>query len=187
VFCNELPELPDDSGGLARRFLIWRMRQQFLNEKADTELTDKLLAERAGILNLALDALDRLRARGRLIQHATGQQTAANMTDLSSNVRSFVEERCTIGTGEQVRVDTLFNHFRAWCEEKGVRHGSGSNAFSNKISASVPTVTSSRPSKDNPRRLTTLFGIGIRKSGSAQSKHKLPTLEEFHARDVTHA
>jgi hypothetical protein len=38
------------------------------------DLTEKLLAERAGILNWAMQGLRRLRARGRLIQPASGME-----------------------------------------------------------------------------------------------------------------
>ena len=162
LFSNELPRFQDDSGALARRFLTWRMRQSFVEGRADPELTPKLLAERAGILNLALDALDRLRERGRLHQHASGEGMAANLTDLASNVRAFVEERCAVGAEYEILVDTLFNRFRTWCEQKGIKHAIGSNHFSTKIEAAVATVTSGRPRVDNPRRLTKLFGIGLR-------------------------
>jgi putative DNA primase/helicase len=165
LFSNELPRFQDDSGALARRFLTWRMRESFLGGRADPELTPKLLSERAGILNLAFDALDRLGERGRLLQHASGEGMAVNLTDLASNVRAFVEECCAVGTDREILVDTLFNRFRGWCDLKGIKHAIGSNHFSTKIEAAVPTVTSSRPRRDNPRRLTMLFGIGLRKAG----------------------
>ena len=62
----------------------------------------------------------------------------------------------------EILVDTLFNRFRGWCEQKGIRHAIGSNHFSAKIEAAAPTVTASRPRKDNPRRLTMFYGIGLR-------------------------
>ena len=103
--------------------------KSFLEGRADPELTPKLLSERAGILNLALDALDRLRERGRLLQHTSGEGMAANLTDLASNVKTFVEECCAVGTDREILVDTLFNRFRGWCELKGIKHAIGSNHF----------------------------------------------------------
>ena len=72
VFSNEVLEFRDETGALAERCMTFRMQEQFLGQRADPNLTDKLLAERSGILNLALDALDRLWARGSLIQPASG-------------------------------------------------------------------------------------------------------------------
>src|SRR5262249_42928355 len=56
IFSNELLRFQDESGALAGRFLTFRMQQSFYGRE-DENLTDKLLAERPGILNLALDAL----------------------------------------------------------------------------------------------------------------------------------
>jgi putative DNA primase/helicase len=162
MFSNELPRFQDDSGALARRFLTWRMRQQFLEAQADPELTPKLLAERAGILNLALDALDRLRDRGRLVQHSTGEEMAQKLTDLASAVKAFVDDMCVVGIEHSISVDALFNRFKDWCERKGIRFTSGSNHFSNKIEAVVPKVTSSRPRSGGAGRPTLLVGIGLR-------------------------
>ncbi len=60
---------------MAGRFLIFRMEQSFYGRE-DEELTDKLLAERPGILNLAMDALDRVRRRGKLLQSTSGVEMA---------------------------------------------------------------------------------------------------------------
>jgi putative DNA primase/helicase len=71
-FCNELLRLEDQSGAMAERMLVYRMLRTIPKDKRDTKLTDKLLAERSGILNLALDGWDRVRSRGWLRQPASG-------------------------------------------------------------------------------------------------------------------
>ena len=45
----------------------------------------------------------------------------------------------------------------------------GSNQFSEKLRSVLPTLTSGRPRKDNPERLTVLYGVGLKK--------KVPLLE----------
>jgi putative DNA primase/helicase len=92
IFSNELLRFQDESGAVAGRFINWRMRETFVGRE-DPELTGKLLAERAGIMNLALDALDRLRARGRLLQPESGAEMARNLMTLTSDIVAFVEDR----------------------------------------------------------------------------------------------
>jgi P4 family phage/plasmid primase-like protien len=160
VFSNELLRFLDDSGALASRFITNRMIQTFWGRE-DPDLTRKLLAERSGILNMALDALDHLRSRGRLIQPSSGLEMSENLAQLTSDVLAFVEECCVIDCNAKVTVDKLFTRWEMWCASRRVRHGWGKNQFSEKIRAACPTITSSRPRKDNPGRLTTFIGIGI--------------------------
>jgi phage/plasmid-associated DNA primase len=168
TFSNELLRFQDESGALAGRFLTFRMQQSFYGRE-DENLTDKLLAERPGILNLALDALDELRRRGKLLQSESGVEMAERLGDLTSDVKVFVEECCEVGVNFQVRVSEIFVRWQDWCAQHNTRHGWGSNQFSEKLRSVVPTITSSRPRKDNPDRLTVFYGIGLKK--------KLPLLQ----------
>jgi putative DNA primase/helicase len=161
VFSNELLRLPDESGALPGRFLTFRMQQSFYGRE-DPNLTDKLLAERPGILNLALDALERLRSRGRLIQCASGAEMSESLGELSSDLSVFVEAMCVVGPEHQVLCGKLFEAFQSFCAQRNVRHAWGEPQFSEKLRSVVPTITTSRPRKDNPKRLTMLIGIGLR-------------------------
>jgi putative DNA primase/helicase len=163
MFSNELIKFQDDSGALPGRFITWRMEQSFWG-KEDLSLTDRLLAERSGILNLALDALDRLRARGYLVQPASGAEMSESLELLASGIMSFVGERCEIGAEHQVLLGRAYAEWRGWCGVKGIRYAWGENHFSEKLKAVVPTIRTSRPRKDNsPGRPTMLIGIGLRK------------------------
>jgi putative DNA primase/helicase len=166
-FSNILPRLQDESGALSGRFLVFRMRQQFLRERADPNLTTKLLAERPGILNLALAALDRVRARDGLVQAASGLEMSERLTDATSHVTRFVEECCVLGTAQEIMVGTLYERWREWCERAGIRFSWEDNTFSEKLCAAVPTLNRDRPRHDvegnsNPSRRVRLIGIGLR-------------------------
>jgi putative DNA primase/helicase len=161
LFSNELARLQDDSGALPGRFITWRMQQSFKGRE-DPNLTDKLLAERPGMLNLALEALDRLRARGHFAQPGSGAEMSENLEFLASAVASFVNECCEVGPEHQVLLGKAYVAWGRWCTMKGVRYAWMENHFSEKLKAAVPTVTTARTRKDNPNRLTMLFGIRIR-------------------------
>jgi len=160
MFSNELIKLQDDSDALPSRFITWRMQQSFYGRE-DPDLTDKLLAERPGILNLALEALDRLRTRGEFIQPGSGAEMSESLEMLASNVTAFVNECCDVGPEHRALVDTIYQRWNLWCTAKGVRYGWEQNHFSEKLRAAVPTITSSRTRKDNPRRLTMLIGMRL--------------------------
>jgi len=66
ILTNELPRLGDASGALSGRMIVLRMSESFYGRE-DIALTDKLLAERPGILLWAIEGWRRLRERGRFI------------------------------------------------------------------------------------------------------------------------
>jgi phage/plasmid-associated DNA primase len=147
IFANELLRFQDESGALAGRCLTFRMQQSFFGRE-DENLTEKLLAERPGILNLAMDALDELRERGKLLQSVSGVEMAERLGDLTSDVKVFVDECCDVGEKFQVRVSEIFVCWQDWCAAHNTRHGWGSNQFSEKLRSVLPTLTSGRPRKD---------------------------------------
>jgi putative DNA primase/helicase len=165
VLANSLLRFHDNSGALAGRFLIWQMTRTFEGQK-DTALTDKLLAELPGILNWALDGLDRLRGRGwEFNQHASGEGLAGALRDLASLIRSFVKDRCALLPTAECTVDDLYSAYRGWCASQGLFAG-GKEAFSRDIRAAFPGLHDSRPRKvggvANEGRKTVLRGICLR-------------------------
>jgi putative DNA primase/helicase len=165
ILANEVLRLEDEGTALAGRFLIFQMRQSFYGRE-DTELTPKLLAERAGILNLALDALGRLKARGHPIQCQSGVEMAETFNEASSTVSGFVAERCVTGTAHEMLLQTAYDAWKGYCEEHGVRFSWDDATFSRKLRAAVSTITSGRPRQDNSRkRPTMLYGIRLLKRG----------------------
>jgi putative DNA primase/helicase len=161
TFSNELLRFQDESGALASRFLTFRMQQSFYGRE-DEDLTDKLLAERPGILNLAIEALDELRARGKLIQSDAGKEMSERLGELTSDVKVFIEECCDVGPKFEVPISKIFQRWQYWCSQHNIRHGWGDSQFSEKLRSVVPALNSGRPRKNNPKRHTVLYGIGLR-------------------------
>jgi putative DNA primase/helicase len=161
VFANELLRLQDASGALAGRFLTFQMRQSFRGRE-DPNLTEKLLAERSGILNLALDALERVKARDGLIQCRSGAEMSDTLTELGSDVLRFVTERCIVGAEHEQLLGRLFEAWTGWCSAHGIRYAWDDEEFSKKLDAAVPNLTRTRSRKDNPKRRTKILGIRLR-------------------------
>jgi phage/plasmid-associated DNA primase len=142
------------------------MQQSFYGRE-DEDLTDKLLAERPGILNLAIEALEKLRARGKLIQSEAGKEMSERLGDLTSDVKMFVEECCDVGAEFEIPLGKIFQRWQYWCDQHNIRHAWGDNHFSEKLRSVVPALNSGRPRKNNPKRHTVLYGIGLRARGES--------------------
>lgn len=161
ILTNVLPALVDDSSALAGRFLIIEFRRSFYG-KEDTGLTKRLLAEMTGILNWAIEGYKRLKDRGHFVQPKNSAGLMEQLETLGSPVKSFVEDRCVVGPGNEVEVDLLYARWREWCESEG-RTGQlvyTKEWFSRDLRAAVLGVGIIRR-RVKGRRLSAYSGIGL--------------------------
>ena len=117
LLSNELPRLPDQSGALASRFLVWRLTRSFLGNE-DLGLDARLAAELPGILLWAIEGWKRLRERGHFVQPASGRALVDEVRDISSPVGAFVRERVEVEVGARIDVADLFAEWVRWCDSK---------------------------------------------------------------------
>ncbi len=117
LLSNELPRLPDQSGALASRFLVWRFTKSFLGNE-DLGLDARLAAELPSILLWAIEGWKRLRTRGHFLQPKSGTDLVDQMRDISSPVGAFVRERCIVEPGRSIDVGPLFAAWCRWCDSK---------------------------------------------------------------------
>ena len=115
---NELPHLGDASMAIAGRFVPLLLNQSFYG-KEDLELENKIAGELPGILNWALDGLERLADNGKFTRPPNVDDTIRTLQDLASPVGAFVRDRCVIGSDETVKIDELYRSFRDWAEANG--------------------------------------------------------------------
>jgi len=144
---NELPRLSDASGALAGRFVVIRLTNSFFG-KEDPQLLDKLLVELPGILNWALEGLDRLRSRQRFIMPQSVADAVLDMTELASPVQAFARACCIVEEGQRVSVNELFAAWKTWCMEEGrsavgTRHSQGRS-----LAAAFPGIRRRRGTDD---------------------------------------
>jgi putative DNA primase/helicase len=162
ILTNELPRIADASTALPSRFIILPLSKSFLGNE-DHGLTDRLLAELPGILNWALDGWSLLTARARFIQPQSGVNLIQELEDLASPVATFVRERCTVGPGKEVQVDSLFGAWIAWCEAQGREHPGTAQTFGRDLRAAVPGLkrTRRRVAQDSEQRIAWYEGIAL--------------------------
>jgi P4 family phage/plasmid primase-like protien len=150
ILTNELPKLSDASGALASRFVLLCLTRSFYGRE-DMLLTDRLLEERPGILNWAIQGWRRLNERGYFVQPGASEEALRQLEDLASPINAFVRERCIVGPDRSVEAGELFAAWRTWCEETGRAHAGTIQGFGRDLRAAVPGLRMSQPRVEGGR------------------------------------
>jgi putative DNA primase/helicase len=161
LLTNELPRFTDASGALAKRFVVLTLSKTFYGRE-DPGLLGQLLPELPGVLNWALDGLDRLRARRRFAEPASAREAIRELEDLSSPMSAFLRDRCVLGRDLRVSVDELWASWKAWAEDQSLHHGT-KQVFGRDLRAAVPWLRVSRPRDGDHRRA--YLGVGLATAG----------------------
>ncbi|WAL64461.1 phage/plasmid primase, P4 family [Amycolatopsis cynarae] len=169
ILSNELPNFGDASGAIAHRFIVLPMQVSWLG-KEDPGLTQKLTAEMPGILNWALDGLERLSAQGRFTEPESSKDAVLTMQDNASPTSAFVRERCEVGAGHEVTVDELYQEWKDWCEDSGRERPGNKQAFGRNLGAVVPQVRRARPRGDGGKQVPTYRGIRLKRGTGDEGK-----------------
>lgn len=140
--CNNIPKnYGDKSEGFYRRLVIIRFAHAVPPERRDPNLVDKFRSEADGIFLFALEGLRRL-----MRNHYTFSETDKNREELrqyredSDSVLSFVREYCEVSKDGAVGSTELFNAYKGYCEECGLRPYS-QRMFVQQITAALPNVS----------------------------------------------
>lgn len=143
ILSNEVPRFSDASGAIANRLLVLQMRNSFLGRE-DRTLDARITAELPGILNWALEGLDRLASKQHFTVPKSSGEATTMLMDLASPVSAFVRDCCVRAEGASVERDRLYGAWKAWCVDSG--HESGSKAtFGRNLAAVVPDLGTSKP------------------------------------------
>ena len=148
MLSNELPRLADNSGALAKRFLVLQTVRSFYGEE-DHTLEARLRAEMPGILNWAMDGYRRLRDRGRFVQPESAAQAIREVEELASPIKAFVAEKC--GLDGEVPINELYGAYVPWCKDNG--HEAASKlTFGRNLKAAVPGLKQSQHRNGDDRQ-----------------------------------
>lgn len=150
MMSNELPDMRDSSGAIAKRYLVLTLKKSWLG-KEDTSLFNRLKAELPGILLWALKGLERLMQRGYFLQPSTSAQTIEELEAMTSPIKAFISEKCEINPNGRTPIALLFNEWRAWCADIGYPHSGSIQSFGKNLSAAFPEIEITRPQKDKVR------------------------------------
>jgi putative DNA primase/helicase len=166
IVSNELPRLGDASATIANRFVVLLLRESWL-DREDHALEPAITAELTGILNWALEGLDRLTEQDRFTRPASTDEAILALQDLASPVAAFVRDQCVTGPAHEVMVDIIFGRWKEWAEANGNRPGSR-QTFGRNLRAVVPGLRVSQP-RDGESRERQYQGIGLRETSTTHS------------------
>jgi len=153
---NKPPRILDeDSYAFWRRWIIINFPNQFSENdpRTDPDILSKLTTEGelSGLLNLALDGLERLLANSRFSYSKTVDETESYYLRASDPVYAFVDDCCELDPDAVTSKDDLFEAFKNYCKENKtplMNRDSFAKAIKNnphfKVNLTRPTVDGER-------------------------------------------
>jgi putative DNA primase/helicase len=170
ILSNELPKLNDASAAIIGRIVLLLLSNSWLG-KEDLDLEPDLHRQLPGILNWALDGLQRLTVANanRFTQLPTSDDAILSLRDLASPVAAFVREKCKVGPKETILVDTLYAAYKIWADNNG-HPKSPKHVFGRDLRAAAPSIDRAQLGSTNCR---TPAYTGIRLCDPDDSKELL--------------
>lgn len=160
ILSNELPALVDQSAALSGRFIILRLTKSFYGQE-DQTLRARIIAEMPGIILWALSGLDRLRARGHLVQPKSAQEMVEQLETLASPIKCFITDKCVMVPGASIECGRLFTAWVDWAREQGRDHPGTSPLFGRNLSSAFPQIRTTQP-RINGKRERHYEGLRLR-------------------------
>jgi putative DNA primase/helicase len=117
---NEMPRVIDRSDAVFNRVQIIPMNRVMPSEKKDLQLGEKLEAELAGIFNMALIGLKRLRRANGFTKPEQSEQAREEYKAENDIERAFIEACCVRNASAQTNSQALYDAYSAWCRRNGV-------------------------------------------------------------------
>lgn len=115
---NNLPRITSSNDGIMRRVKVIKFPKLDATQR-DPELKECIKTEGAGILNWALEGLDRLRTRGKFVIPQSVVEATEDFKEHNDIVKQFLEDvNATINlldTSCRTQSQYLYNQYKDWC------------------------------------------------------------------------
>lgn len=117
---NKLPESPDKTYAFYRRWILISFPNTFTGDKCDANILEKISTEEelSGLLNWALEGLERLLDKGDFSYNRTVEEVAEQYETLSDPVYAFVKEFLKETVGGGIAKEDVWDKYVKWCKEK---------------------------------------------------------------------
>jgi putative DNA primase/helicase len=120
---NETPRIPSGAEGLFRRVEVIKFAGIDKDDR-DPKLKEGIKKEGAGILNWALEGLERLRNRGNFAVPTKVEQDTEEFRQSNDVPGLFVAEKCIRDPVASEKAGDLYKEYTYWCEDNGHRRQS---------------------------------------------------------------
>ena len=118
---NKCPQFKDHSYGFYRRIVIIPHDLTLRQDERNPNLENELIEELPGILNWALEGLDRLLEQGQLTHSEFVEKKMHDLKVETDSVASFVEDKCLIDSTSETLVDNLYSSYQKYCQDDGLK------------------------------------------------------------------
>jgi putative DNA primase/helicase len=126
---NHMPHTRDFSFALFRRALIVPFNRKFSGDDADPNLTATLTKELPGILRLSLEAYGNALRRGKFTEPESCLEAKDKWRLEADQVARFAEDRLEATPGSWILLKELYQRYREWADEAGIRQKVGKDEF----------------------------------------------------------
>lgn len=168
LMSNDAPTFTDASGALAGRMVYAVFNTSFFGRE-DLNLQSRLLTELPGILNWALDGLDRLDRNGHFTQAESALEMSSEVKRDASPIVGWVEDWCDLDSTAECSLDALLGSYMEWLEaqHKDVKF-TNSSRFSRELRSAYASkgVTISRKPGTDGKKYQQVTGIRPRAGAS---------------------
>lgn len=130
---NNMPHIRDLTDALFRRAMILTFNNKFYGTNRDPHLTEKLISELPGILNLALDALSNLLERGEFTQCKSSELAKDKWRYEADQVAQYVDECCEVGPWLSMPSSKIWDGYVKWVGDAGVSRPVNRNTLTNRL------------------------------------------------------
>lgn len=153
---NHMPHTRDFSDAMFRRAFVIPFNRKFEGESCDEHLKEKLVAERSGILNLALGGLAEVLSQG-FTEPESCIRAKHDWRLQCDQVARFVEDCCEARPGTYTTSQVVFDRYRTWALAEGITRMLGKNAVSTRLRG-----LGFEPGHDPSRQSRVIWGIRLR-------------------------
>jgi putative DNA primase/helicase len=131
---NHRPHTRDFSAALFRRAIVIEFNRVIEPHEQDQRLGEKLRAELPGVLNLALESMAGVFARGGFTTAPSVEAAKASWRLEADQVAQFVEESCVLDPAGQIASGELYAAYGTWADESGIRRKLNRRNFTIRLS-----------------------------------------------------
>lgn len=117
---NQLPETEDETPAFFSRPMIINFPNQFIGEKADPFLIDKLCTEEelTGLLRMVVERLPRVLQEGIQVKNGSIEETYRNYISISDSTRSFADATIEPDNNSMILKIELYQVYETFCKNK---------------------------------------------------------------------
>lgn len=116
---NEFPRVVDRSDAIFNRVIVIPMNHVIPLEDRDPQLNEKLQGELAGIFNLVLSGLYRLRRAKRFTKSVQSENARTDYKAENDIESAFISECCIRDIESSINAQLLYDSYATWCKRNG--------------------------------------------------------------------